>query len=98
MTLKEPRNIIVSRERYFLVEADGEASIMGYTQRPAAVRKAERSGKGLWDNREKTWVVEVDFDKRIQRLTDAVAVCERDIREARETLAAAMFCRDQVAS
>lgn len=68
--------------RYWPVEADGQAYITygGYVQRPAAIEYGKKTGYGMWDRVDQTWLVPIDFDQR-------VAFYEGRIAEWREAIA-----------
>lgn len=53
--------------RYWPIEADGQAYITygGYVQCPAAIEYAKKTGYGMWDRVDQTWLVPIDFEKRI---------------------------------
>ncbi|MGN6274665.1 MAG: hypothetical protein ACTHNP_01895 [Solirubrobacterales bacterium] len=54
--------------RYWPIEADGQAYVTygGYVQRPAAIEYGKKTGYGMWDRVDQTWLSPIDFEKRIQ--------------------------------
>jgi len=78
----------IGRERYFLVDLDGEANIHGYIQRPTAERRANQTGMGLYDRREKALIIQPDVQMRLAahetnvgRLRDQLAEAEEKQRK-----------------
>ena len=68
---KSAREGGVAYYRYYLVEADGHC-YEGYTQRPAAMRNAERAGMGVYDAREKILIHAPDKEKRLRQLQSSI--------------------------
>lgn len=68
--------------RFWPIEADGEpyTTYGGYRQRPAAIEHGRKTGYGMWDRVEQTWLVPINFDKR-------VACCQVRIKESQNAIA-----------
>jgi hypothetical protein len=83
--------------RYWPIEADGEPYLTygGYKQRPAAIEHGRKTGYGMWDRVEQTWLVPINFDMRvaarelrIHEFQDAIARQEEQIAGFRALQAA----------
>lgn len=81
--------------RYALIDADGEAQLLGYDQRPAAMRHAERSGMGVYDTREGKLIKTIDVDKRLTQLSEHVDHCTQELKDAEAKLSNAMGKADE---
>lgn len=72
------------RERYFLIEPDGElATYIAYNQRPAAERNARHRGYGVYDAKERKVVLEPNVALRVHELEGQIEYNQRKARDAR---------------
>lgn len=77
--------------RYYLVEADGKANSSGFDQKPAALRNAKYSGKGVFDTRTSDWIAapnvarrEVELGVEIESLKAKLAATEGTLADIRK--------------
>lgn len=75
------------RDRYFLIEPDGEReSFRAFAQRPAAERNA-RHGVGVYDAKERTVIVEPDLERRCHELVGTAKYHDKKANDARVKIA-----------
>lgn len=79
-------------ERYFAVDPDGHVSYTGYQQRPAAERSVKHTGKGLYDRRNREFIVLPDTAQWLKRAHEDKRHREEQLRELDARIASVTHC------